>query len=59
MDDIDGTVVEEKISHAGGATTGQYLEKKDLLGIIRKAGKVPVERDTVYNVIKQYETNNE
>jgi len=50
-DDVDGTVVEEKIYHEAGATTPQRLERDDLVRLIRDAGRVPVERDTLYNVI--------
>ncbi len=53
-DDIDGTVVEEKITHMAGARTGECLSVEELVGLIRGAGCRPVERDTVYNVIKEY-----
>ncbi|MGF7185595.1 aminodeoxyfutalosine synthase [Desulfitispora alkaliphila] len=53
VDDIDGTVIEEKITHAAGAETGQGMTKREILNLIRKAGKVPVERDTLYNVIQE------
>jgi aminodeoxyfutalosine synthase len=49
-DDLDGTVTEERITHAAGATTPQSLTRDELCGLIREAGRVPVERDTVYNV---------
>ena len=55
VDDLDGTVVEEKITHAAGAETGQSISRDELLGIISVTGRVPVERDTLYNVIKIYE----
>ena len=55
VDDIDGTVVQEKIAHAAGTETSQALTKDELMNMIRKAGKIPVERDTVYNVIKIYD----
>jgi aminodeoxyfutalosine synthase len=48
-DDIDGTVVEEKIYHDAGATTPQHLTRADLERLIREAGRVPIERDTMYN----------
>jgi aminodeoxyfutalosine synthase len=47
-DDIDGTVVEEKITHAAGAQTPQVISKADLVRMIRAAGYVAVERDTLY-----------
>jgi aminodeoxyfutalosine synthase len=48
-DDIDGTVVEEKIYHDAGATTPEHLTRETLEKLIRAAGRVPVERDTLYN----------
>ena len=53
--DLDGTVVEEKISHAAGVDTGQELSKAELVRVIRAAGRVPVERDTLYNVVRRYD----
>lgn len=50
-DDVDGTVVEEKIYHEAGATTPQSVKRAELVRWIRDAGRVPVERDTLYNVI--------
>jgi aminodeoxyfutalosine synthase len=47
--DLDGTVVEEKIYHDAGATTPEHLTRADLERLIRAAGRVPVERDTLYN----------
>jgi aminodeoxyfutalosine synthase len=47
-DDIDGTVVEEKITHAAGAQTPQALSRSELVRMIRDAGFIPVERDTLY-----------
>jgi len=54
VNDLDGTVVEEKISHDAGAQTPQALTKEGIIRLIRKAGKVPVERDTLYNPIRSY-----
>jgi aminodeoxyfutalosine synthase len=54
-DDIDGTVVEEKIYHEAGATTEESLDKFDLLRLIKAVGKIPVERDTLYNIIEIYD----
>lgn len=50
-DDLDGTVVEEKIYHMAGADTAQQLSRPELERIVREAGFVPVERDTLYNPI--------
>jgi aminodeoxyfutalosine synthase len=55
VDDIDGTVVEEKITHFAGAETPEYIRKEDLIGLVRETGNVPVERDTLYNVVRRYE----
>ncbi|MGH9789515.1 MAG: CofH family radical SAM protein, partial [Candidatus Acidiferrales bacterium] len=50
-DDLDGTVVEEKIYHDAGAQTPQSLRRSQLLQLIREAGREPVERDTLYRPI--------
>jgi aminodeoxyfutalosine synthase len=47
-DDLDGTVIEEKIYHDAGATTPQHMTRQDLERLIRAAGRIPVERDTLY-----------
>jgi aminodeoxyfutalosine synthase len=47
-DDIDGTIVEEKIYHDAGATTEQFTPRSELERLIRAAGRTPVERDTMY-----------
>ncbi|HET6267212.1 MAG TPA: aminofutalosine synthase MqnE [Acidobacteriota bacterium] len=51
-DDIDGTVVEEKITHAAGASTPQALSRAELVRMIREVGCVPVERDTLYEKLQ-------
>jgi aminodeoxyfutalosine synthase len=55
-DDIDGTVVEEKIYHDAGATTSQSLRRGELLALIRKAGREPMERDTLYRPVTRTES---
>ena len=55
VNDLDGTVVEEKISHAAGVDTGQELTRAELVRVIRAAGRIPVERDTLYNVVRRYD----
>ncbi|MCR4399484.1 MAG: aminofutalosine synthase MqnE, partial [Syntrophomonadaceae bacterium] len=55
VDDLDGTVVEERITHAAGATTEVGIAKEELLRLIREAGWVPVERDTVYRVVQRFD----
>lgn len=52
-DDIDGTVKEEIITHMAGAETEQALSRNQLVRIIKEAGRIPIERDTLYNVISQ------
>jgi aminodeoxyfutalosine synthase len=53
-DDIDGTVTEEKIAHDAGAQTAQSLTVHDLVRLVREAGRTPIERDTVFNVVKEW-----
>jgi aminodeoxyfutalosine synthase len=53
VDDLDGTVREERIYHMAGATTPQALSRADLITLIRDAGRVPVERDTLYHVVAE------
>lgn len=50
-DDIDGTVVHEKIYHDAGSDTPQELTVVELRRLIEEAGRVPVERDTLYNEV--------
>jgi len=52
-DDIDGTVMQERIVHMAGAETPQGLHVEELISLIREAGREPVERDTLYNVISR------
>jgi aminodeoxyfutalosine synthase len=51
VDDVDGTVMEERITHMAGAQTPQGLTRAQLRALIREAGCEPVERDTLYRVI--------
>lgn len=53
-DDIHGTIIEERISHAVGAKTEAGLTRDDLIFLIKGANRVPVERDTFYNIVKEY-----
>ena len=55
-DCIDGTVVEEKIVHMAGATTPTGLGLDELLRLIREAGREPVQRDSLYNVVQRFDT---
>jgi len=51
-DDLDGTVIEEKITHSAGALSGRAMTRAQLVRLIEKAGKVPVERDSFYRPLK-------
>jgi aminodeoxyfutalosine synthase len=54
-DDLDGTVVEEKIYHDAGATTPQGMNREELCRLITEAGRFPVERDTLYHAVTRTE----
>jgi aminodeoxyfutalosine synthase len=51
VDDLDGTVQEEKIYHMAGARTPEAMTTSAIRRLIRAAGRDPVERDTLYNVV--------
>jgi len=51
VDDLDGTVQEEKIYHMAGARTPEAMTTTAIRRLIRAAGRDPVERDTLYNVV--------
>lgn len=53
-DDMDGTVKEEVITHMAGAETAQALGHKTLIRLIKEAGRQPVQRDTLYNVVATF-----
>jgi len=53
VDDLDGTVTEEKITHAAGAKTPSHLSEDWIRQLISSAGRIPVERDSLYNLIRQ------
>lgn len=53
--DIDGTVVRERISHAAGARSPEHMPLQRLIDTIRETGHVPVERDTLYNELRVFE----
>jgi aminodeoxyfutalosine synthase len=55
VNDLEGTVVREKIYHEAGAHTAQAMSLDELLRIIRGAGKTPAERDSFYNVIRTFD----
>lgn len=53
--DIDGTLIEERIVHMAGSPTPEGLSKRELADIIRKAGRIPVERDALYREIRVWD----
>ena len=53
VDDLDGTVQEERIYHMAGAPTPEAMTPAEISRLIRVAGREPVERDTLYNVVSQ------
>lgn len=55
VDDLEGTVVREKIYHEAGAHTPQGLRLEEVVGLIRDAGRRPVERDALYNVVREWQ----
>ena len=55
-DDIDGTIGEEKIMHAAQASSPTQMARERLIRLIRESGRVPVERDCLYNVVEDFQT---
>jgi aminodeoxyfutalosine synthase len=58
VNDLEGTVVREKIYHEAGAHTAQGLSLHEILDLIRSAGKIPAERDSFYNILRVFDRNN-
>lgn len=52
-DDVEGTVVFERVYHDAGATTQMHMQYHDLVDLIRRAGRKPVERDSLYQVVRE------
>jgi aminodeoxyfutalosine synthase len=52
VDDLDGTVQEEKIYHMAGSSTPEGMTTAALTRLVRAAGREPLERDTFYNIVK-------
>ncbi|HEY2382082.1 MAG TPA: aminofutalosine synthase MqnE [Terriglobia bacterium] len=52
-DDLDGTIVEERIIHGAGTPTSQGMTREQIEKLIRDAGRIPIERDTLYNPIQR------
>jgi aminodeoxyfutalosine synthase len=57
VNDLEGTVVREKIYHEAGAHTAQGLSLDEILDLIRSAGKIPAERDSFYNILRVFDRN--
>jgi len=53
-DDVHGTVIEENITHMAGAVAPEDLPEKNILDLIMAAGRVPVQRDSLYHTLKTY-----
>ena len=54
-DDLEGTVVFERVYHEAGAGTPMWLSYDQIIGLIKGAGKTPVERDSLYQVVRTFE----
>jgi aminodeoxyfutalosine synthase len=54
VNDLDGTVVEERIGHEAGADTPQTMSREAIVSMIKKANRIPVERDTLYRELRVY-----
>jgi aminodeoxyfutalosine synthase len=55
VNDLEGTVVREKIYHEAGAHTAQGLSLDDIINLIQSAGKTPAERDSFYNILRVFD----
>ncbi|MEI8104725.1 MAG: aminofutalosine synthase MqnE [Actinomycetes bacterium] len=53
--DVQGTLVREEIFKAAGATTGTEQKLDELVRVVRAAGRIPVQRDTLYNEIRRWD----
>ncbi|NPB00434.1 MAG: 5-amino-6-(D-ribitylamino)uracil--L-tyrosine 4-hydroxyphenyl transferase CofH [Crenarchaeota archaeon] len=56
--DLGGTLMEENISHAAGAFEKEYITREELIELISSVGMIPVERDTLYNILRVYQSGN-
>ena len=52
--DLDGTLMEERVTHAAGAKTPLMLQLNKILSLVKGANKIPAERDTFYNILRRY-----
>jgi aminodeoxyfutalosine synthase len=53
--DLDGTIGQEKIAHAALAKSPVGLAEDSIVQLVREAGKIPVQRDALYNVVREYD----
>jgi aminodeoxyfutalosine synthase len=53
--DVQGTVMREEIFQAAGATAGTEQKAEELARFVREAGRIPVQRDTLYNPIRRWD----
>jgi aminodeoxyfutalosine synthase len=56
-DDVNGTLEDERIQHMAGAQTPAGLAREQLFRMIRDAGKIAVERDALYNVVRVWDAS--
>ncbi len=54
-DDLEGTVVFERVYHEAGAGTPMWLSYDEIIALVRGAGKVPAERDSLYQTVRTFE----
>ncbi len=57
--DMGGTLINESISTSAGATYGQLVGPRELCRLIRDAGRVPAQRDTLYGIVRTYSDGEE
>ena len=57
--DFGGTLINESISTSAGSEHGQLLRPKEIRRMVREIGRIPTERNTHYQMLKKFETENE
>ena len=57
VSDVDGTIKDERIAHASGASTDTGISEEELQRLIQDAGRTPVKRDALYNELQVYAPN--
>ena len=57
VNDVGGTLMNESISRAAGANHGQEITARELCALIRSAGRIPMRRNTVYEIMDVYENH--